>query len=165
MQQGLFHGPDAPFDKEAVLANVRELIARAREAGAPIFAARHIGPAGSPMAPGSPPTQLLPQLAIDTGRDRVFDKTRPSCFQGTGLAAWLDQAGIAELVICGMKTEFCVDTSCRAAAELGLRPLLVADAHTTTDSPLLCARDIIGHHNRVLGSAFAQLLQTADCRF
>src|SRR5260221_3419929 len=43
-------------------ANTGQLIARAREAGAPIFAARHTGPAGSPIAPGSPLTQLLPQL-------------------------------------------------------------------------------------------------------
>lgn len=165
MQHGLFNGPDTPFDREGVLANVRELITRARMAGAPVFAARHTGPAGSPIEPGSPLTQLLPQLAIDEGRDRVFDKTRPSCFHGTDLAAWLAEAGIAELVICGMKTEFCVDTTCRAAADLGYRPLLVTDAHTTTDSPLLSASAIIGHHNRTLGAAFAELLQTGDCRF
>lgn len=165
MQQGLFNGSDAPFDKDRVLANTRQLIARAREAGAPIFAARHTGPAGSPIAPGSPLTQLLPQLGIDAQRDRVFDKTRPSCFEGTGLATWLAEAGIAELVIAGMKTEFCVDTTCRAAAGLCFRPVLVADAHTTTDSPLLQAGLIIGHHNRTLGGAFAQLVQTADCRF
>ncbi|WP_446893550.1 isochorismatase family protein, partial [Acinetobacter sp. NS4_7] len=53
MQQGLFNGSDAPFDKDRVLANTAQLIARAREAGAPIFAARHSGPAGSPIAPGS----------------------------------------------------------------------------------------------------------------
>lgn len=64
-----------------------------------------------------------------------------------------------------MKTEFCVDTTCRAAAGLGLRPILVADAHTTTDSPLLSAQAIIEHHNRTLGGAFAELLRTADCRF
>ena len=81
------------------------------------------------------------------------------------MAAWLAEAGIAELVIAGMKTEFCVDTTCRAAAGLGFRPVLVADAHTTTDSPLLQAELIIGHHNRTLGGAFAQLIQTADCRF
>lgn len=165
MQHGLFNAGDAPFDKERVLANACRLIARAREAGAPIFAARHTGPAGSPIAPGSALTQLLPQLGIDDGLDRVFDKTRPSCFQGTGLAGWLADAGIAELAICGMKTEFCVDTTCRAAAGLGLRPVLVADAHTTTDSPLLSAQAIIEHHNRTLGGAFAELLRTADCRF
>lgn len=165
MQQGLFNGSDAPFDKERVLANTCHLIGRARAAGAPIFAARHTGPTGSPIEAGSPLTQLLPQLAIDADRDRVFDKTRPNCFLGTGLAAWLAEAGVAELVIAGMKTEFCVDTTCRAAADLGFRPLLVADAHTTTDSPLLPAPGIIEHHNRTLGSAFAQLVQTADCQF
>ncbi|MCM3437118.1 isochorismatase family protein, partial [Bacillus licheniformis] len=71
-----------------------------------------------------PLAALLPELAIDTVRDIVFDKTRPSCFAGTRLAAWLHAAGIGEIVIAGMKTQYCVDTTCRAAADLGFRAVL-----------------------------------------
>ena len=45
-----------------------------------------------------------------------------------------------------------------------LRPVLVADAHTSTDTAVLSARQIIDHHNATL-QAFARVVRTADCRF
>lgn len=165
MQEGLFNGPEKPHEGPRILANISELIARARTAGAPVFAARHVGPPGSPIEPGSALTQLLPALAIDQAIDTVFDKQRPSCFSGTRLAQWLADAEARELVIAGMKTEYCVDTTCRAAADLGFQPLLVADAHTTMDTPVLSAASIIEHHNRTLSGPFVKLVHTADCTF
>lgn len=54
MQTGLYDGPEKPFERERVLATLNQLIGRARAAGAPIFVARHTGPAGSPIEAGSP---------------------------------------------------------------------------------------------------------------
>jgi len=148
-----------------VLANIQQLIRQARQQHVPIYAVRHTGPAGSPIAPGAPLAALLPELAIDTARDIVFDKTRPSCFAGTRLAEWLHAAGIGEIVIAGMKTQYCVDTACRAAADLGFRAVLVADAHTCMDTPALPAERIIAHHNATLGGPFAMLTTTEACVF
>ncbi|CAD6518110.1 hypothetical protein LMG27952_00951 [Paraburkholderia hiiakae] len=165
MQEGLFNGPNTPFDGQRVLANITELIAKARKARAPVFAARHVGPPGSPIEPGSPLTRLLPTLAIDPDIDSVFEKHRPSCFTGTDLAQRLARANVGELVIAGMQTEYCVDSTCRAAGDLGFQPLLVADAHTTMDTPVLSAASIIEHHNRTLSGPFVKLVSTADCTF
>lgn len=165
MQVGLFHGGEPPHEGPSVLANINALIAKAREAGAPVFFARHTGPAGSPIAPGSALTQLLPELDADAERDTLFDKTRPNCFFGTGLVRWLAEAGADEVAIAGMKTEYCVDTTCRAAADLGIRPVLIEDAHTTMDTPALRASDIVAHHNRTLSGPFATLARTAEVVF
>jgi nicotinamidase-related amidase len=54
------------------------------------------------------------------------------------------------LVIAGCKTQFCIDTTVRAATSRGYDVTLVADAHTTTDSDALTARQIIAHHNATL---------------
>ncbi|WP_341772248.1 isochorismatase family protein [Burkholderia gladioli] len=105
MQHGLFRGAEAPYQAKRVLANIQRLVARAREAGAMILAARHVGPPGTPIEPGSPLARLLPELGIDPGRDWIFDKARPNCFVGTGLAERLAQAGVKELAIAGMKTQ------------------------------------------------------------
>ncbi|MEM5328741.1 cysteine hydrolase family protein [Paraburkholderia sp. JHI2823] len=165
MQVGLFNGPETPHDGAQVLANINELIGKARRVGAPIFVARHTGPKSSPIEPGSPLTQLLPDLAVDAMADTVFDKTRPNCFLGTGLADSLRAASVDELVIVGMKTEYCIDATCRAAADLGLRPVLVADAHTSMDTPVLSAQSIIDHHNWTLNGPFVRLVSTAECEF
>lgn len=165
MQVGLFHGLDRPHDGERVLANINRLIRRAHEAGAPVFAVRHTGPAGSPIAPDAPLAELLPELAIDTARDIVFDKARPSCFASTRLAEWLHAAGVGEIVIAGMKTQYCIDTACRAAADLGFRAVLAADAHTCMDTPELPAKRIVAHHNATLDGPFATLTTTDVCAF
>ena len=119
MQNGLYDGPDKPFERERVLDTINQLIQRARTANAPIFVARHTGPTGSPIEAGSPLWQLWPGLDVDEARDHLFNKTRPSCFLGTELAQQLAAKQVDELVIVGMKTQFCVDTTCRVAAELG----------------------------------------------
>lgn len=165
MQEGLFNGPEKPYEGRRVLANINQLISRAREANAPVFAARHTGPNGSPLEPGSPPTQLVPDVAVDAHRDRVFDKGRPNCFIGTRLAEWLTDAEIGELIIAGMKTEYCIDATCRAAADLGFKAVLIADAHTSMDTRVLSAQAIIAHHNLTLNGPFVTLTNTADYQF
>jgi nicotinamidase-related amidase len=165
MQVGAFAGAEPLWEGERVLATINDLIRRAHTAGTPVFAARHTGPAGSPLAPGSAATQLLARLDVDAGRDVVFDKTRPNCFAGTDLARELDRCGINELVIAGVKTQYCIDTTCRAAAERGLSVVLVEDGHTCADTPLLQARQIVDHHNATLRGPFARVVPAADVRF
>ena len=99
---------------------------------------------------------------LDDRADRLFDKTRPSCFAGTRLSEWLTEAGVKELVITGMKTQYCIDTTCRAAADLGFQVTLVADGHTCMDTPVLPASQIIAHHNATLNGPFVKLQNTAD---
>ena len=165
MQAGLFNGPDIPYERDLVLDNINQLIRKARTVDAPIFAARHTGPKGSPIEPGSPLTQLIPALAVEAKTDTVFDKTKPNCFFATGLAEMLRNAGVKRLVIVGMKTQYCIDSTCRAAAELGFEPTLVADGHTCMDTADLSAKAIIAHHNATLNGPFARLLSTLDCQF
>ncbi|MBN3787056.1 cysteine hydrolase family protein [Burkholderia sp. Ac-20353] len=165
MQVGLFHGPDRPHDGERVLANINRLIRAAHDAGAPVFVARHVGPAGSPLDPNGPLTPLLPELDLDLACDIVFDKMRPNCFAGTQLAEWLHAAGVHEIVIAGMKTQYCIDTMCRASADFGFRAVLVADAHTCMDTPALSAERIVAHHNATLDGPFATLTTTDACTF
>ncbi|MFW9078832.1 cysteine hydrolase family protein [Pseudomonas sp. P2757] len=165
MQVGLFHGPEQPFNGERVLANIQHLIAQAREKNVPIFAVRHTGPLNSPIAAGSPLWQLLPELNLNAEVDSLFDKFRPNAFHGTALEQQLKAAQIDDLYIVGMKSQFCIDSTCRTAADLGFKPLLVADAHTCMDTPVLSARAIIEHHNASLGAAYARLIISAEVAF
>ncbi|MGO2367749.1 MAG: cysteine hydrolase family protein [Serratia sp. (in: enterobacteria)] len=165
MQEGLFHGPASPQSADAVLSNIRLLIEKARQAQVPIFFARHTGPDDSPFSEQSPLTQLIPELNVNAEQDIVFIKKYPSCFRDTGLQHQLSQRGVKQLVIAGMKTEFCVDSTCRAAPELGFRTVLISDAHTTTDNEHLSASEIISHHNVTLAGPFVTLATTAGWSF
>ncbi|MCW6030008.1 cysteine hydrolase family protein [Pantoea sp. JK] len=165
MQNGLFHATPAPYAAESVLANINQLIALAHQAHAPVFFARHTGPDGSPFAESGPLTQLIPELQMDASHDRVFVKRYPNCFRDTELLSALKSADIQELVIVGMKSEYCVDTTCRAAADLGFRVVLIEDGHTSVDNGVLSAEQIIAHHNQTLAGPFVQRVSSAAYAF
>ncbi|HDX8376958.1 TPA: cysteine hydrolase [Aeromonas dhakensis] len=161
MQVGLLHGPEAPHAGPRVLANINRLADVAHSAGIPVLAVRHTGPTGSPIAAGSPLWQLVPELAVTTA-DPVFDKQRPSPFHGTALDSWLKEHGTRTLIVTGMKTQYCIDSTCRAAADLGYAVVLVSDAHTCMDTPLLAAPQIIAHHNATLAGPFVRLMSSDE---
>jgi nicotinamidase-related amidase len=164
MQVGLFHGPDKPWAGEALLNTLNSLLSKARQAGAPIFLARHIGPPGSPIEPGSPLTQLVQELVL-LGDEVIFEKSRPNAFAMTDLADRLQACGSQGVVIAGMKTQYCVDSTCRAARDLGFDTVLIADGHTCSDTPALKAEHIVAHHNATLAGPFCRVVQAADWSF
>lgn len=164
LQAGLLNGPEVPYRKAQFMVHINQLIRQARKASVPIFFAQHTGPKGSPLEAGSDLWQLGAGVEWEAN-DTMFEKTRPSCFDGTALQARLTALGIERLVIAGMKTQFCVDTTCRAAQSLGFQPILVVDAHTCMDTQAASAEQIVAHHNATLTQAFAEGVQTADCLF
>ncbi|MBV9330399.1 MAG: isochorismatase family protein [Alphaproteobacteria bacterium] len=69
------------------------------------------------------------------------------------------------LIVCGMQTEYCVDTTVRAAHALGYKVTLVSDAHSTGNTQALSAGDIIAHHNLTLAGDFAEVIPAESVRF
>ena len=61
-------------------------------------------------------------------------------------------AGIERLVLCGMHSEFCVDTTARRALALGFPVTLVSDAHTSAGNAAISAQQVIAHHNATLSN-------------
>ncbi|MBI4911723.1 MAG: isochorismatase family protein [Acidobacteria bacterium] len=78
--------------------------------------------------------------------------TKPFCdsFLHTRLDDELRKRGITHLVIAGLQTDYCIDTTCRRAASLGYTVQLVSDAHSTFPHDGLSAEQIISHHNWIL---------------
>ena len=64
-----------------------------------------------------------------------------------------------------MKTQYCVDSTCRAARDLGFDAVLIADGHTCSDTTELKAVQIIAHHNATLAGPFCHLIQAQDWNF
>ncbi len=161
MQRVMFETPGlAPHDGPRVLDNVLTLLAGARGAGCPVVFVQHTATQdGHPLRRGEPGWPLLP--ALNPGPvEPVVEKHSPDAFLKTSLDAVLRSLGARRIVICGMQTEFCVDTTCRGGFALGWEQYLVADAHTTFDTEVLPARDIVAHHNRTLNGRFCTAVPT-----
>ena len=164
VQVGIFEHGAPIYRANEMLANLGALIGRAHAAGIPVIYIQNDGGQGDPLQPGQPGWQIHPAIAPTAG-DLVIRKRTPDAFQGASLQFELDQRGVRHLVLGGLATEYCVDTSCRRAASLGYEVTLVQDGHGTRDSETLPASQIIAHHNQVLGHFFAALKPAAEVQF
>lgn len=149
MQQALCEGEGAAYDTPGVIARINTLSAHARASGVPVIWVQHEGTGGY-LAHGTLGWQLATGLQVNEATDLRVRKTTPDSFLRTPLLELLTQLGTTELVICGMHTEFCVDTTTRRALALGYPVVLVADAHTSAGNAQLTPQQVVAHHNATL---------------
>lgn len=133
-----YWGPRNNPDAEA---NASRVLGAFRDAGLPVVHVQHrsVRPQ-SPLYPGKPNLDIKPEVAPREG-EPVYTKSVNSAFIGTGVQAWLEERGIKRLLIAGLTTNQCVETSTRMAANLGFSPVLVRDA--------CAANDLVGPDGRV----------------
>jgi nicotinamidase-related amidase len=162
MQSGLFSAPSPELhDAAGILSRVAELIDSARSLGVPIIYTRFIGPPGSPLAEGDPASAIHATVAPRVG-ELVIPKDDSDAFLRTDLGDRLKELGAAPLIVCGLQSEFCIDSTCRTAYALGHRVVLVGDAHTTANSGPLTGAQIAAHHNRTLARVYVTVAPASE---
>jgi nicotinamidase-related amidase len=164
MQVGNFSDPNPISKARELLARVKNLIVKAHSAGAPVLYIQNKGSAGDPDEYGTSGWEIHNSVAPVEG-DVIVEKETPDAFHNTHLQSELKRKKIKTIVVAGLQTEYCIDTTCRRAFSLGYKVILVKDAHSTWDSPHLTAQQIIDHHNHVLGGFFVDLKRERKVRF
>ncbi len=150
LQQILCSGANMAYDVDGVIHRINLVSRQARKAGALVVVIQHETKGGD-MDHGTNGWQLAPALEIHRG-DVYVRKTTCDSFLDTGLHDILQSRGITHLVICGLQSEFCVDTTVRRAMALGYPVVLVSDGHSTLDNAILSAAQISAHHNTTLSN-------------
>lgn len=156
----------APLGAE-VAGRLNRLAVTCRQAGIPVIWTRHVvRPDGSntgllgeiipPVAAGiinddAPTAALHPLMDVRPG-DIVVGKPRFGSFHGTDLEVILRSRGIDTIVLGGINTNVCVDTTAREAAAREFRVLFLADGTANFDLP-----------GGGLGPASAEELQRTAC--
>ncbi len=122
---GLWEVPDMP----AASDNAARLLADARKRAIPVLHIRHQTlSADAPFfRPNSHGADIHPSVA-PLGDELVIEKQRPNSFVDTLLQAQLDALGIKSLVLCGAMSQMCVDSTARAAVDLGYKVSIIEDA-------------------------------------
>lgn len=142
LQKGIVGRDCAPHPASLVVAQTARLLASARRAGVqPVLV--HVGgtangadrlhPQADQPVPQSPLpanwSELIPELDRQPG-DLVILKRQWGAFYGTDLDLQLRRRGLTTLILCGIATEYGVESTARHAYELGYEQILVADAMT-----------------------------------
>jgi biuret amidohydrolase len=138
-------------DGDALVARVRQVLDAARAAGLRIFFMRHLSLPKELMAAfqyrmamawqrvddpdevapwflrDSPGFALVPELAPRPS-EAIFDKITMSAFEGTPLGIALRDCGVNAVAIAGIALEIGIEPTARHAADLGIIPVIIADA-------------------------------------
>lgn len=147
--------------------NVRALLAEWRSKGWPVVLVQHRSDsATSPLRAGQPGYDLQP--GIDGPADLHVVKTVHSSFYGTpDLGEWLEANGHRDLVICGIMTNYCCETTARMAGNLGYNVRFALDATRTfdgraMDGTTIPAATMYNVTAANLSGEFAEIVSTAD---
>lgn len=112
--------------REAHAADLSDCPPAKRLRGAPSLRIGDEGPMGRILVAGEPGNAIIPELAPVDG-EWVIDKPGKGAFYATSLQAGLKNRGITHLVVMGVTTEVCVQTTLREANDRGYDCLLVED--------------------------------------
>jgi nicotinamidase-related amidase len=117
---------------DAAAVQAARLLGAFRQRARPIVHMQHIStrPGAKFFLPETVGAEIHESVRPAPG-EPVFRKHFPNSFRDTPLLDHLRSAGIAQLVIAGMMTHMCIDTTTRAAADLGFKCFLAHDACAT----------------------------------
>lgn len=122
------------YEVEAAIRETRKLLEFARKRKLPIIHVLHQGNPGSVFDVATPEGEVIAELAPKEGEEVIY-KTFPNSFNGTRLETVLKAKGRNSVLIAGLMTHMCVDSSTRAAFDLGFHPAVLASTTTTRDLP------------------------------
>lgn len=166
IQNDYFPGGNMTLEgPEAAARQAARALEHFRRQGRPVFHIRHesVLPGSTFMIPGTAGAEIHPLVAPRDG-ETVITKYYPNAFRETGLKEALQEKGIQHIVVAGMMTHMCIDTSVRAGFDLGFRATLLHDATATRALPLgdrtISAETVQGAFISALGQAFATVVDT-----
>ncbi|XP_065864563.1 nicotinamidase 2-like [Euphorbia lathyris] len=131
-----------------ILPNLLTTIQLCRGASVPVIFTRHChkSPADYGMlaewwnndlvVDGTVDSQLIPDIERVAGKDEVVEKSTYSAFVNTGLEERLKEMGVEEVIVTGVMTNLCCETTARDAFLRGFRVFFSTDATSTSDLEL-----------------------------
>jgi nicotinamidase-related amidase len=156
-----------PRDNPACDDNIARLVTEWSDRGRPLVYVRHdsVEP-GSPLHPDSPGNALKDYLDVEP--DLLVTKSVNSSFHGSpDLHAWLGARDLEGIVVCGITTNHCCETTARVGGNLGHRVLFAIDAthtfdRTGPDGTVVTAGELARVTATNLHGEFAEVVRAED---
>lgn len=161
VQNIMFEYEGGVSNGDVVVDNIQSLLVRARGKSIPVIFIQHTADEG-PFKPGNDLWEIHEKIKpLDD--EIVIRKYSWDSFLDTALDDKLKTLGTGKLIIAGMQTEFCVDTTIRRAYSAGYTEnIVVSDGHATFDTEELTGAQIVSHHNSIWGGRFATLKTSSE---
>jgi nicotinamidase-related amidase len=152
---------------EQAAEQAKKVLNTFRQKSLPVFHVRHINNyPGATFHLSDTKGSEIHSLVAPLPNEKVIIKYAPSSFLHTELSKELLEQEIDHLVICGMMSHMCIDTTVRAAQDYGFKVTLIEDACTTKDlywnGTIISAETV---HNTIMASVngvFAQVVKAEE---
>lgn len=115
--------------RDAVIANIRSLVEKAREEGVPVVWVQHCD---EDLVRGSDEWRIVGELSPQE-TEPLVEKSWGDAFEDTTLEVVLAELGVGRLVVVGAQSDACIRSTLHGGFVRGYDTTLVADAHTTED--------------------------------
>jgi nicotinamidase-related amidase len=139
LQKGIASQPSKPYSALEVIENAAKLVNTFRKNEMPVFLVHVITTKETMLnvvsdeslarssAPSADWAEFVPEIA-PTPNDIVIAKKQWGAFYGTDLELQLRRRGLDTIVLCGIATDFGVESTARFAYEYGFQQIFAEDA-------------------------------------
>ena len=167
VQNDYFEGGKMPLHNPLkALENIECVLTKFREKGLPVIHIQHIGePDDDFFLPNTDGAEIHSRLTPLNNEYHII-KHMPSSFLNTGLEKLLREKEITDIVVCGMMSHMCVDTTVRACQDFGFNVVLLDDACATMDlnydGEIISAETVHKTYMASLNDVFAKIIKTNE---
>ncbi|GLB28577.1 amidase [Lacrimispora amygdalina] len=147
-----------PYNKVAVVENIKALLDSCRKKGIPVIFVQHDGGNGDELEHGSSGWTIYKDIA-PMPDEKIFEKQYNSAFRKTGLHEYLQEKGVKNIILCGMQTEYCLDATCKVAFEYEYDVTIPQSATTTFDNAFASGKELAGYYeNKIWNNRYAKIV-------
>jgi nicotinamidase-related amidase len=160
VQTGLIE--DHPYNEKKVIDNIKKIISFARDNKKEVIYVRHDDGKGEKLEYGAVGWQVYEEIAPNNN-EKIFDKQYNSAFVKTGLKEYLNSREINTIILVGLQTEYCIDSTCKSAFEHGYKIIIPEETNTTFDNEYLSGEKLYEFYNyKIWNKRFANVLSVEE---
>lgn len=151
-----------PYNKQRTIKNIKKLISTARDNQKEIIFIRHDVSNTTERESIIGKWDIYSEVAPDKN-EMIFNKQYNSAFYKTGLKSYLESKKIDTIILVGLQTEYCVDTTCKVAFEYGYNVIIPEETNTTFDNEYLPGNMLYELYNyKIWDKRFANVIPVKE---
>lgn len=150
------------MEKKNYYNNIRVLIETARQEMIEVVYIAHDGGEGDELAYGSEGWQIEKSIRPLVS-EQVIDKQCNSAFKETKLDEYLHSKQVKDIILVGLQSEYCIDTTCKVAFEYGYQIIIPKGATSTFDNEYFTGIQIATYYEqKIWNHRFAEVVEMKD---
>lgn len=147
-----------PYNMRDMIDNIKRLIKSARKNNIEIVYVRHEDEPGTYFEKNTEGWEIYHELKPIDG-ETIFDKKLNSAFLKTGLKEYLDSKNIENIILVGLRTEYCIDATCKSAFDLGYNIIIPEETNSTFGNEYLSGKNVYKFYNfNIWNNRFAKVI-------